>query len=258
MRDSGSVNGIRDLTPTREAGFAKIWERDAELGKKTIFGIAVTEVRHAGFSWKRDENAGSAPYQFLDPMRGGWSILATSTESDHFPVFVGHLAWLRHVSKFTLCVLWSMDLWHLKGRIKELLSNCTLLRELNPSRNKTEIDAEEPLTATELQTRLLTNTYWYPCVLSTWAGGSCLVVSYEPRIFFSMSMTKRPGHNLTGKESEDHNLKKWVRTLFPGGLPYKSGGDARRKICNLHPKARRRAFPSLLYGRRPPPGLYYL
>ena len=50
MRDSGSVNGIRDLTPTREAGFAKIWERDAELGKKTIFGIAVTEVRHAGYS----------------------------------------------------------------------------------------------------------------------------------------------------------------------------------------------------------------
>ena len=49
-RDSGSVNGIRDLTPTREAGFAKIWERDAELGKKTIFGIAVTEVRHAGYS----------------------------------------------------------------------------------------------------------------------------------------------------------------------------------------------------------------
>ena len=121
MRDSGSVNGIRDLTPTREAGFAKIWERDAELGKKTIFGIAVTEVQHAGFSWKRDENAGSAPYQFLDPMRGGWSILATSTESDHLPVFVGHLAWLRHVSKFTLCVLWSTDLWHLKGRIKELL-----------------------------------------------------------------------------------------------------------------------------------------
>ena len=32
-------------------------------------------------------------------------ILATSTESDHLPVFVGHLAWLRHVSKFTLCVL---------------------------------------------------------------------------------------------------------------------------------------------------------
>ena len=65
MRDSGSVNDIRDLTPTREAGFAKIWARDAELGKKTIFGIAVTEVRHAGFSRKRDENAGSAPYQFL-------------------------------------------------------------------------------------------------------------------------------------------------------------------------------------------------
>ena len=50
MRDSGSVNDIRDLTPTREAGFAKIWARDAELGKKTIFGIAVTEVQHAGFS----------------------------------------------------------------------------------------------------------------------------------------------------------------------------------------------------------------
>ena len=27
-------------------------------------------------------------------------------------------------------------------------------------------------------------------------------------VFFSMSMTKRPGHNLRGKESEDHNLKK--------------------------------------------------
>ena len=71
MRDSGSVNGIQDLTPTREAGFAKIWARDGELGKKTIFGIAVTEVWDVGVSRKGGGNAESGPSQFPDPMRGG-------------------------------------------------------------------------------------------------------------------------------------------------------------------------------------------
>ena len=37
---------IRELTATREAGFAKIW-------KKTVFGIEMTEVRGAGLWWKR-------------------------------------------------------------------------------------------------------------------------------------------------------------------------------------------------------------
>ena len=31
-------DGIRDLTATREAGFAKILARDAAFGKKTVFG----------------------------------------------------------------------------------------------------------------------------------------------------------------------------------------------------------------------------
>ena len=71
MRDSGSVNGIQDLTPTREAGLAKIWARDGESGKKTIFGIAVTEVWDVGVSRKGGGNAESGPSQFPDPMRGG-------------------------------------------------------------------------------------------------------------------------------------------------------------------------------------------
>ena len=151
--------------------------------------------------------------------RGGWSIVATSTESDHFPVFVGHLACLHHVSKFNLCVLWSMGLRHLKGRVEELLWNCTLLRELNPSRNKTEIDAEEPLTAIELQRRLLPNTYWYPRVFFPLELEVRAWLLVTDRVF--ISMTKQPGHKPTGKESDDHNLKKWVRSLFPGG-----GGDS--------------------------------
>ena len=39
---------IRELTATREAGFAKIW-------KKTVFGIEMTDVRGAGLWWKRAE-----------------------------------------------------------------------------------------------------------------------------------------------------------------------------------------------------------
>lgn len=70
------------------------------------------------------------------------------------------------------------------------------------------------------------------------------------RVF--MSMTKQPEHKPTGKEAADHNFKKWARTLFPGGLPYEGDGDTRRRICNLHRKARRRASPSRLYGSPPP------
>jgi len=32
------LDGIRDLTASREAGFAKILARDAAFGKKTVFG----------------------------------------------------------------------------------------------------------------------------------------------------------------------------------------------------------------------------
>ena len=40
--------GIRDLAATWEADFAKVVVRDAVLGKKTVFGIELSEVRHAG------------------------------------------------------------------------------------------------------------------------------------------------------------------------------------------------------------------
>ena len=40
--------GIRDLAAIREADFAKIVVRDAVLGKKTVFGIELSEIRHAG------------------------------------------------------------------------------------------------------------------------------------------------------------------------------------------------------------------
>lgn len=44
MQHSGNVDGKRDLTASEEAG------SDAGLGKKTMFGISLTEVRDAGFS----------------------------------------------------------------------------------------------------------------------------------------------------------------------------------------------------------------
>jgi len=44
------LDGIQDLTATREAGFVEIFARDAALGKKTVFGIEITEVRGAGLS----------------------------------------------------------------------------------------------------------------------------------------------------------------------------------------------------------------
>ena len=45
-RDSGNVNGIRDLTATQETGFAK----ETGLKKRAILGRAMTRVRDAGFS----------------------------------------------------------------------------------------------------------------------------------------------------------------------------------------------------------------
>ena len=53
------LDGIRDLTAAREAGFAEILARDAVLGKKTVFWVEITEVRGEELSWKSSENAGS-------------------------------------------------------------------------------------------------------------------------------------------------------------------------------------------------------
>ena len=53
MRDSGNVNGIRDLTQLRDAGFAKNLGTDAGLGKKRYLVSAMTEFRDGGFSCKK-------------------------------------------------------------------------------------------------------------------------------------------------------------------------------------------------------------
>ena len=57
VRDSGKRWRMRDLTASREAEFAK--RHGCGLRKRIMFGIAMTEVRNAGFSWKRSRNAGS-------------------------------------------------------------------------------------------------------------------------------------------------------------------------------------------------------
>ena len=44
------IDGIRELTVTREAGFAKILAQEAEWGKKMVLGLEMTGVRHAGLS----------------------------------------------------------------------------------------------------------------------------------------------------------------------------------------------------------------
>ena len=44
------LDGIRDSTATREAGFAEILARDGVLGKKAVFGVEISEVRDAGLS----------------------------------------------------------------------------------------------------------------------------------------------------------------------------------------------------------------
>lgn len=60
VRGLENVNGTCDLTADREAGFAKIGY-GAGLGRKTIFGIAMTEVWDAGFSWKKNRKVGLGP-----------------------------------------------------------------------------------------------------------------------------------------------------------------------------------------------------
>ena len=58
-RDCGIIgkgtHGIRETFTgygyaTRKAGFAKILAREAGLGKKTVFGIAMRDVRDPGWS----------------------------------------------------------------------------------------------------------------------------------------------------------------------------------------------------------------
>ena len=61
----GNVNGIRDVTATRNAGLAKIRAR-MRTGKNAIFGIAMRGVRDAGLSWKRSRKAGlKVPSRFF-------------------------------------------------------------------------------------------------------------------------------------------------------------------------------------------------
>ena len=53
---------IRELTATREAGFAKIW-------KKTVFGIEMTDVRGAVLWWKRGKIRDQDP---SPPLPASW------------------------------------------------------------------------------------------------------------------------------------------------------------------------------------------
>lgn len=53
------LDGIRDLTSTREAGFKKILAWDEVLEKQTVFGIEVMEVR--GEELLRKKKAGNKP-----------------------------------------------------------------------------------------------------------------------------------------------------------------------------------------------------
>ena len=58
IRDCKETPGIRDLAKTH-CGICQ-GGTDVGLGKITIFGIVMKEVRDAGFPWKRSGNAGSA------------------------------------------------------------------------------------------------------------------------------------------------------------------------------------------------------
>ena len=44
------LDGIRDSTDTRRAGFAEILARDGVLGKKAVLGVEISEVWDAGLS----------------------------------------------------------------------------------------------------------------------------------------------------------------------------------------------------------------
>lgn len=44
------LDGIRDSTDTRQAGFAEILTRDGVLGKKAVLGVEISEVWDTGLS----------------------------------------------------------------------------------------------------------------------------------------------------------------------------------------------------------------
>ena len=69
----GKTQNIRDLTATREARFTKILARDAILGKKTIFGMEMTEVRDVGIPryCRRKERECGMRTLFPDPEKHG-------------------------------------------------------------------------------------------------------------------------------------------------------------------------------------------
>ena len=51
IRENAKIlGGIKDLTDTWEAGFAKILAWDLVLGKKTVLGVEITGVQDAGLS----------------------------------------------------------------------------------------------------------------------------------------------------------------------------------------------------------------
>ena len=64
---------MRDLTTAREARFTEILARDAILGKKTIFGMEMTEVRDAGIprDCRREERECGMRTLFPDPEKHG-------------------------------------------------------------------------------------------------------------------------------------------------------------------------------------------
>lgn len=55
------LDGIRDLTSTREAGFKKILAWDEVLEKQTVFGIEVMEVRDEESLCKKKEKRATNP-----------------------------------------------------------------------------------------------------------------------------------------------------------------------------------------------------
>ena len=53
--DQNTVQGLENVN--RISGVRQKLDMDAGLGRKTIFGIAMTEVCDAGFSWEKNRNA---------------------------------------------------------------------------------------------------------------------------------------------------------------------------------------------------------
>ena len=74
--------------------------KGCRIGKENDIRDSGDRRSARGILVKKGRECGISTLPISRPYEG--RILATSTESDHLPVFVGHLAWLRHVSKFTL------------------------------------------------------------------------------------------------------------------------------------------------------------